>query len=266
MLILAHRSNHDGSPGPENTLAAVRHVWTVDPDGIELDIHLTRDGRIVVIHDHDTAALGEPALTVADCTLDELRTARILGRDGDYRPGERVPTLEEMLDVLPDGKRVYVEIKAPQGILEPLEQLFASRRLGPSQVTFISFLDTPEKQACMCGVREAFPAFPLLGLFGQVDASGIGPMIDACQSIGASGVDMQSGPIIDAELSKRLRSENLSLHVWLTGNYQQDASVLTELARAGLDSITTDRPGWVSRVLGIHPQDGSSTSQPAVGT
>jgi glycerophosphoryl diester phosphodiesterase len=90
----------------ENTLLAFLDAVHAGADGIELDVHATAD-RVIVVH-HDPAvrseAAGGAATQIAALTFDELRQLQT----GD----ERIPTLPEVLDVIADPVKVYVEIKA----------------------------------------------------------------------------------------------------------------------------------------------------------
>src|SRR5687767_10257607 len=71
MQFIAHRgASHDA---PENTLAAVRLAWAQHADAVEVDVHLTRDGRLAVIHDPDTQRTAGVARVVAQSTLAELQ-------------------------------------------------------------------------------------------------------------------------------------------------------------------------------------------------
>jgi len=105
-LLIAHR----GAPRerPENTLPAFLRALELDPDGIELDVHATRDGVVVVHHDATPRATtpvealaGRP---IAQLTLDELRTFSV----DDVAP---IPTLAEVLAAMDGRVDVYVEIK-----------------------------------------------------------------------------------------------------------------------------------------------------------
>jgi glycerophosphoryl diester phosphodiesterase len=95
--VIAHR----GASGYEyeNSRAAFRRAVMLDADGIELDIHTTSDGGIVVHHDPDVPGFG----AIAEMTMAQARQARI-------RNGESLPFLSEVLELL-DGRDVYVEVK-----------------------------------------------------------------------------------------------------------------------------------------------------------
>src|SRR5829696_2080986 len=96
--VIAHR----GASGYEyeNSRAAFRRAVMLDADGVELDVHATRDGVIVVHHDPDVPGFGP----ICEMSVAEARQARI-------RNGEPLPMLQEILDLV--GERdVYVEVKS----------------------------------------------------------------------------------------------------------------------------------------------------------
>ena len=87
----------------ENSLAAFRLAAEMGADGVELDVHATSDGRLVVFHDETVGRM-----RIASSTFDQIRTHR-LGN------GETVPSLEEALGVILPKMKAYVEVKT----LEP---------------------------------------------------------------------------------------------------------------------------------------------------
>ncbi len=89
---------------PENTLAAFRKATQIDCDVVEFDVHRTKDGHIMVMHDHNvrrtTGAIGN----IHDLTLHELRKFH-------ESNGESVPTLEEVIAIVAPTRRLMVDIK-----------------------------------------------------------------------------------------------------------------------------------------------------------
>lgn len=96
---------------PENTMAAFAAALTSGADGIELDIHLTRDGVPVVLHDDTLERTTNASGPVADTTLEELRNCEAGSWFSDDFAGEPVPTLEEVLRAFGGQLRINVEIK-----------------------------------------------------------------------------------------------------------------------------------------------------------
>lgn len=101
----AHRGLHDAARGlPENSLAAFSAAADAGV-GVELDVHLTRDGEVVVTHDPDLSRVtGRPGL-IAEQLLEELVTRRLGETD------ERIPTLAQVLEVTAGRVPVMVEVK-----------------------------------------------------------------------------------------------------------------------------------------------------------
>src|SRR6185436_2480783 len=100
-------------------------------DAVEFDVCLTKDGKIVVIHDADTKRVAGIARRVADQTLDELRGLDV-GKWKDPKfAGEKIPTLAEALALTPAGKRVFIEVKCGPEIVSELKRVLADSVLKP---------------------------------------------------------------------------------------------------------------------------------------
>lgn len=141
-LVFAHRGG--SALGPENTLAAFDRAIALRADGLELDVHLSRDGRAVVHHDRTLDRTTNLAGPIADRTADELARADAgcRFRQGDAFPfrGRQigVPTLDEVLARYADV-RIIVELKADSAALARAA-VDAVRRAGASdRVCFGSF-------------------------------------------------------------------------------------------------------------------------------
>src|SRR4051794_20206839 len=103
MQIIAHRgASHDA---PENTLAAVRLAWAQHADAVEIDVHLTRDGRLAVIHDPDTQRTAGIPQLVTETTLADLQRLDAGAWKGASFAGEKIPALEDVFALVPAGKR-----------------------------------------------------------------------------------------------------------------------------------------------------------------
>jgi len=117
MLVIGHR----GAPSraPENTLASFKAALDIGVDGLELDVHLSRDGHLVVIHDANLKRTTSGQGLVHEHTLAELKALDAGSWHSPAFAGEKIPTFEEVLDLV--GKRVppQVEIKgATEGVTE----------------------------------------------------------------------------------------------------------------------------------------------------
>lgn len=239
--LIAHRGA--SADAPENTRAAFRLGWE-QADAVELDVHLTRDGRLVAVHDRTTKRTTGVDKPVAEQTLAELK-AQDAGRwKGERWAGERIPTLEEALELLPPGKRLYVEIKCgPEAVPELARVLeaFASKR---PQVAVIGFgYDT------MVQAKRRLPDVRLLWLAGpRKDGdprADLDRLIAKVREGGLDGLDLSREFPIDGAFVARVRDAGLKLLTYTVN----DEATARRHAEAGVDGITTDRPAALRAAL-----------------
>lgn len=120
--IIAHRGA--SAYAPENTMAAFRKALDMKADGIELDVHLTKDNHIVVIHDLKVDRTSNGSGMIIDMTLEELKQLDFGSWFSEEFAGEKIPTLEEVLELLKgwDGL-LNIELKIVKpGLYEGLEK------------------------------------------------------------------------------------------------------------------------------------------------
>jgi glycerophosphoryl diester phosphodiesterase len=129
---------HRPAAPPENTLPAFALGWE---RGVtcELDVYLTRDGKIIVIHDQTTGRTCGVDLNVGASTFAELRALDAGIVKGPIWQGLRLPLLSEVLEIMPAGRRLYVEMKQGPAIIPALLEVIDAAGKGPSEIVFISF-------------------------------------------------------------------------------------------------------------------------------
>ena len=111
IMVIAHRGFSGAAP--ENTLASFQKAIDVGSDMLELDIHLSKDREVVVIHDESLAKTTNGQGRIADFTLSELKKLDAGFRFGPQFSGERIPTLKEVLELAKGKILVNIEIKNP---------------------------------------------------------------------------------------------------------------------------------------------------------
>jgi glycerophosphoryl diester phosphodiesterase len=143
ILILGHR----GAAGeaPENTLSGFRYARSLGLTGVELDVHLSHDGELVVIHDATVDRTTNASGSVADFTAAELAQLDARGTSPDWPDVVGVPTLREALDVLEGLSLIQIEIKSDTP--ERLERVVAGvlteiETRGIARQTLITSFDT----------------------------------------------------------------------------------------------------------------------------
>ncbi len=242
-LIIAHRGASGAAP--ENTMEAFNLAWKLGADGIEGDFHLTHDGHIVAIHDVDTGKVsgGKIKLLVKKVTLKELQSIDVGSWKDKKYSGTRIPTLEQVIESVPDGKKFFIEIKCGTEIMAPLikvlDQRMKKRPELANQISFIAF-DYHVIKAC----RNQWPEIEanFLESYKKIKGTWMPEQNDIFQTLKislASGLGTQANEeVIDSGFVKRLRKEELSFHCWTINEIKQ-ARHFRDL---GVDSITTDFP------------------------
>lgn len=111
IYVIAHRGAHQNIP--ENTLPAYAKAIELGADFIEIDLRTTRDGELVSIHNATVGAYVQDGFNAAvrDLTLDQLRALDIGIRQGPQWAGQRVPTLDEILELSKDRIGIYLDLK-----------------------------------------------------------------------------------------------------------------------------------------------------------
>jgi glycerophosphoryl diester phosphodiesterase len=109
VLVIAHRGSSGAAP--ENTLTAFRRAMEVGSDMLELDVHLSKDGQVVVIHDDTIDRTTNRKGKVANYTLDELKQLDVGTWFGSQFSGEKIPALREVLDLARGRILVNIELK-----------------------------------------------------------------------------------------------------------------------------------------------------------
>lgn len=245
LVIVAHRgASYDA---PENTLAAQRLAWEQGADAVETDIHLTRDGQIVVLHDKTLKRTAGHDAPVADVTLAEARTLDA-GSWKDARfAGEKLPTLAEQLALVPPGKRILVEIKTGPEIVPELARTLTAAGASERTVTIISF-----NYDALKAVREQLPRYPTLYLVGykasDVEAGkqpSLSDLIAKAKAAGFTGLDLQKTWPLTAGDARAIHNAGLELHVWTV----DEPEIAQHWLDLGAASITTNRPGWLREQL-----------------
>lgn len=256
-LIVAHRGA--SFDAPENTLAAFREAWSQDADAIEGDFLLTSDNRIVCIHDKRTKRTGDQDLEIKGSALDDLRTVDVgAWKDVKFR-GESIPTLSEVLETVPSGRLILIEIKCGPEIVPTLETEIARTTLAADQIHFIAF-----DAEVIAAVKRAMPeikAFWLTSYRKDRDTGVWSPsmeeVFDTLDRIGADGLDTNANrEVVDSDFVSGLRDRGYEFHVWTV----DDPEVARHFVELGVDSITTNRPEFLRDQLGLG-RDGNGPGQ-----
>jgi glycerophosphoryl diester phosphodiesterase len=237
--IVAHRgASHDA---PENTLPAFRLGWEQKADACELDAYLTRDGKIAVIHDPTTKSTAGLDRKVAEQTLEELRKLDAGIWKGPQWKGGKIPSLEEVLAIVPEGKKLLIEIKCGPEILPELVRVIGAAPCKPEQLVVIGFnyKTVTKAKVLLPKLSVQWIARP------KKDSGGLEPtadvLIEKARAANLDGLNLESTFPIDSAFVARFHAAKLTLHVW-TVDTPADAR---RFRAAGVDGITTNRPALI---------------------
>jgi glycerophosphoryl diester phosphodiesterase len=243
--IIGHRGA--SREAPENTLESFRLAWEQGANGIEADFRLTSDGRIVCMHDATTARTAGGSLKIAETSLKDLRRLDAGGWKGSAWSGAVIPTLDEVLAALPQGSWFFIEVKCGAEIIPHLEKVLRASGHSPERIRLLAFSAPliaelkqrlPAWYACwLCDYRHV--------LLNNIWRPSQQDVLDTLQRSGADGLASSNRAILDHNLVERIKGLGREIHVW-TVDRLPDAQRLCSL---GVDSIMTNRPGWLRHLL-----------------
>lgn len=234
--IIAHRGA--SYLAPENTVASSRLAWSLGADAVETDIYLSKDNKIICIHDANTKRTTGADHVVKDTDSKVLRGLDAGSFKDEKYKGEKLPFLSEVIKAVPKGKELVVEIKCGSEILPYLKKDIARYGKGKSFV-FIAF-----DFKTISDTKKAFPnnncywlcSNPALleKTLGEVPGSGL------------EGVSLNHG-IINEDVAAKVEKLGLELFTWTV----DDVTEAKRLMSLGVKGITTNRPGWLREQLGL---------------
>jgi glycerophosphoryl diester phosphodiesterase len=224
---------------PENTVASAKLAWELGADAVECDIHLSKDNRIMVIHDNDTkrTCSGKKNLTISNTPSTLLRDldAGIM-KDEKFK-GEKIPFLSEMIETIPEGKMLVVEIKCGNEVIPPLVRGM-EKSTKKEQVAFIAF-----DWKTIVEVKKTFPKNKCYWL--TASKNGLHKKITEAAENGLDGVNLHYS-VIDEEVMKIAKENNLEVLSWTV----DDPAEAKRLTGLGVTKFTTNRPDWLKEELG----------------
>jgi len=221
-------TGHRGAAGlePENTLRSIRRAIDLGVDRVEIDVRVTRDGRLVVIHDETVDRTTNGHGYVNELTLDEIRKL-------NAGKGEKVPTLEEVLEITKGKVELQIELKVPEATSSTLRLIEKENAEG--EVIITSFIHNLLRR-----VHDFNPELRTGALFFNVEG-------DICRK----ALNVYSKAIhvyyrnVDAELVRHAHEMGLEIEVW----NPDEPKEMMRMIKLGVDSIGTNRPDILLNLL-----------------
>lgn len=235
-LVWAHRGA--SAYAPENTLEAFQLAIDMDADGIELDVHQTKDGIVVVCHDEAIDRTSDGAGLISEMTLDELKKYNFFGRFQSEYPNVKIPTLKEVYELIkPSRLTVNVEIKASGfDFVKKVCEVTAECGMK-NRVIYSSFTHQNLTDALTCEAEAA--TAPLY-------SNGLENAPVYAKNLGASALHPHFQEVYDAEsYVENAHALGIRVHPWTI----DDEENLKKLTGMGVDALITNKPDVANKIV-----------------
>ena len=238
--VIGHRGA--SSEAPENTLAANRLAFQQNADGIEIDVRLTKDHKLVCMHDKSTRRTADQELVIKESTLKKLKSLDVGLWKGMKWKGETIPTLEEVLEEIPENKSIFIEIKTGTESIDPLIEDIQKSKIDSNCITVISFHQEVVKE-----VKQSMDSLNvnLLIAFSGPEEGSNEEVLQKLKEFKLDGVGAENHSRLSHAFVAPILEANKKVHVWTVDDIEQ-AKIYKEL---GLSSITTNLPQLISSAL-----------------
>jgi glycerophosphoryl diester phosphodiesterase len=246
---IAHRG--ESADAPENTLAAFRLAYERGVPTVELDVHLTKDNRLAVIHDGTTKRTAGIDRSIKNLRFDELHDLDVGRWKATKWSGEKIPTLEESLALIPSNSRCFIEVKVGPEAVPALVKAVEQCGKSPSQLCVISF-----KAETIAEAKRRLPqlqAYYLADFKRDKETEKWQPtareLIAKAKVIQADGLNLSYKGPIDAEFVGQVKNAGLQLYVWTVDDLEE----AKKFERLGVDGITSNKAAWMRQKLSLTP-------------
>lgn len=234
IVSIAHRGASGRGHSPENTLSAFREAIKIGVDCVECDVHCTKDGQVVVIHDSTLNRTTDKKGAVADMVLEEIKKADAGSWFNKAFSGERIPTLAELLELTKGKVITVIEIK-PNNITDKVIREIESAS-AEGEVLVQSF--HPEVVKTAMDINPKIPRALLVnGKLPIIRLASIQELIYQSAQVGAGTLNL-SYSVITPTLVKEVHKRGLNVWAWTV----DDELKMKELVDMGVDGITSNYP------------------------
>lgn len=232
---------HRGASGyaPENTLEAFKMAAEMGADGVELDVQLTKDGEIVVIHDEKIDRTSNKEGLVKDYTLDELKKFNFNNGNEEYSYVQ-IPTLKEVYELLkPYNMKINVELKTgiffydgiEEKVLKLAKEMDMEDRIIYSSFNHYSVMKIKELESkAETGLLYADGWINVVEYAENLKVNALHPALYNVQYDG---------------LIEKCRKSGIKLHVWTVNGEEE----MKKLVESGIEAIITNYPDKAIKVI-----------------
>lgn len=243
--IIAHRGSN--KEAPQNTLPAFQRAIDEHADGFETDVHVTKDGKLVICHNYTIDATSDGRGEITSYTLGELKKFDFGSYFSAEYKGTPLPTVDEFLELAgsSDAEIINIELKAPRqaesGIVQKTLDAVKAHNLR-DRILISSF-----NRHILQEVKDLDPHFRTGFLYPTIDYHASPFVYDPfpiAKRIGADALHPMS-VVVTPRLIRRAHKRGMKVNVWTV----DDKKTAQHLAAIGADGIITNAPGRVREYL-----------------
>lgn len=235
-LILAHRGA--SKIAPENTESAFRKALEIGVDGIELDVHLTKDKKLVVIHDERVDRTTKGIGYVKDLTLKEIKKLDAGSYFSPQFVGEKILTLEETLAIIKDCKLINIEIKNNIIKYDGIEEIIIDK-IRKSKLTN-KIICSSFNHYSIYRIKKIAPDIKTGLLYGSCIYQ---PWVYA-KRIGVNAIHPYYHSI-SSDIVKLCHDNKIKVNVWTV----DDREIIFKMIKNQVDAIITNLPDMALGIL-----------------
>lgn len=246
-IIIAHRG--ESFDAPENTLASVNLAWERGAEAVEIDVRLSKDNHVIVIHDANTKRVGKRNKSVKNTSLAQLKKLDVGSWKSEIYSGEQIPTLKEVLEIVPNNRKLIIEVKSNLTTLPYLKNDIENSGLQNQQIEIISF-----NYAVVAEAKRILPNLQVLFLadldynsFTRLRTPSVEKLIAKTKYANLDGLNVWAGKILTKGFVQKVKSAGLLLYVWTVNDPKKAKKIISW----GIDGITTDRAKWMRNKIFI---------------
>ncbi len=228
-------------------MSAINLSWEKGDMAVEIDVQLTVDKEIVVIHDKKTGRVGDKNLSIKRSSLKELKTVDVGSKKGEQWKGERIPALAEVLSSIPPQAKLIIEIKCGRELISHLISELRSSKIEASQIEIIAF-----NYRVLSEMKREAPDYKMLWLLpldyywpAWVVKLNLKKKLVKLLKSNLDGVNVWAGKVINKAFVKVVKNSGLSVYTWTVNNLE-NAKYLVDI---DVDGITSDRAEWLDKQL-----------------
>lgn len=237
MINFAHRGS--SKYFPENTILSLKEGIKSGSNGLEIDVHKTKDNKLVVIHDEDIQRTFKGKGLVKNMTLEELRNFKCRNKNFEDNLECRIPTLSEVLDIIKDTNVILnIELKTDEIHYEDIEKdvIELVNRYGLKRQIILSSFNHESIRIC----REIDSEIET----GLLYYKEIENVVQYAKKLGANAIhpDLR---LVSEELIKEANENNIKVNIYTVNS----PIYMRKLIKAGVNGIFTDYPDLLDEII-----------------